>query len=135
MKKGSMACGQRLQTVVLFGVVGLALGTLRCSDAITIEVVMLNSSSGLEAQDIHILVPGEGFAPSNRLTPGARRVKKVGYVPAFTPGASEGVEFRAGRNGQVITTVLCVSERPELVSQANVTWDSSSLRCSNWDGG
>ena len=93
-----------------------------------VEVVLGNSSQ--DGQPIHILKPGEGFAPSNRIDPGSIRT-------VIIPVGKNGVEFRAGRNGEVLTDVTCVSQNPQRLSlsgfRAFVSWDGARLNCMDWD--
>ena len=48
-----------------------------------------------------------------------------------------GVEFRAGRNGQVLRSVTCYSQDPYAKKNsgnpARVTWNGTGLSCSEWD--
>ena len=71
-----------------------------------IEVTMMSDAANV--LPIHILGPQEGFDPSNRIDPGGSRqtVVRTGF------GGPRAVEFRAGRNGQVIMTEVCEDVNP-----------------------
>ncbi len=85
------------------------------------------------AENIHILMPGEGFDASNRLTPGANRVVTVSNLEI-----GDTVTIRAGRNGTVLDTTTCPA-----VSGTNyeavATWDGETIMCTassdDGDGG
>ncbi len=74
-------------------------------------------------ENIHILMPGEDFDDSNRLTPGSRRNTTLTNVVE-----GEVVSLRAGRNGTVLDTADC----PAITGanyQAVADWDGFSLTC------
>lgn len=83
-----------------------------------IEVVLENDpSNGLP---IHILGPGEDFAPSNRLAPGEHRTIRVRVDTNDTPG------FQAGRNGNVLAGSACENRG---FGTGFVVWIDGQLEC------
>ena len=100
-----------------------------CTRSVTIQVELRNQAT--DGMNIHILEPGETFAPSNQLAPGANRFVTIGYDPK-----SSGAEFRAGRNQLVLSSVTCVAQDPSATRAdggAKVTWNGLGLTCTRWD--
>ena len=80
---------------------------------------MVNS----DTMNIHILLPGEDFDLSNRITPGNTRQATVTGL-----AAGDAVVVRAGRNGQVLDSTTC----PAVVGvnyTAYVEWDGWVVTC------
>lgn len=73
-------------------------------------------------ENIHILLPGENFHPSNRITPLASRTVTSNR---FAPGTE--VLIRAGRNASVLDTDSCVVD--ENTYHATATWNGSRVTC------
>ena len=71
-----------------------------------IETFSANVSliNGSDRDSVHILVPGENFAPANKLAPGGSRTVRM------TLEHLKSYEFRAGQNGQVRATHTCTVE-------------------------
>jgi hypothetical protein len=84
-------------------------------------VVLISDASN--SLPIHILTQEESFDESNRLEPGQRRETMV-RIPD-----SRRLEFRAGRNGNVIVTVTC--EATVTAADGFVRWIDGRLDCDN----
>jgi hypothetical protein len=79
---------------------------------------------------IHILTLGEGYEPSNLLSPGAHRNVRVTVDFAGFWMAP----FRAGRDGMDLAGVVCRYSRPyeRPLGPAAVVWDGTQLACLSW---
>jgi hypothetical protein len=84
------------------------------------EFLMVNADT---VENIHILLPGEDFDPSNRLTPGSRRTATLSGLDI-----GDSVTVRAGRNSTVLNTTTCPTVTGSAY-QATVTWDGVSVTC------
>ena len=122
-------------SAAMIGILGATLIASGCeilapdTTTILLDVVLRNAAS--DGQPIHILKPGEGFAPSNQIAPGGSRFVDVGV-----PGNGE-VEFRAGRNGQVLADATCITQdrwaQRDSGIPGRVIWNGSALTCADWD--
>ena len=124
-----MRIGTKRVAIAMIALVALITGCGATTGAIPVNVILQNNAT--DGQAIHILVPGELFDLSNQIAPGEYLSVRLGYERN-----GSGVEFRAGRSGQVLSTVSCVSQDPEGLSalgRGDVTWDGSGLRCEHWD--
>lgn len=77
----------------------------------------------LDAQNIHILPPGETFSDDNRITP---NVPKNAIIDGLDINGL--VTFRAGRNEELLDSVICPPVRYSAYV-AIVEWNGSDLRC------
>lgn len=96
-------------------------------EAQTLDVSLVNNAD----EAIHILARAEEFGPGNRISPGGAR-----SVVVIT-SIGEPHEFRAGRNGQVLTTVTCTHTDDDVSNEAKVVIyseenGSGGLACANW---
>jgi uncharacterized protein YfaP (DUF2135 family) len=76
-----------------------------------------------DTMNIHILLPGENFDESNRITPGAVRDATLSGI-----NYGDTITVRAGRNGAVLDTTTC----PTVVGEnytAYIDWDGFSVTC------
>jgi hypothetical protein len=112
----------------LLGVPGcVELNDLTQSENFLEDIILYNGAS--DGQPIHILIPDEGFATSNRLSPGQAREVTVGL-----PSSGGTTTFRAGRNGQILASVQCASpQRVDTGLSPEVEWTGTRLVCLFWD--
>jgi hypothetical protein len=117
------------------GIAGCLVGLCGCvelndltqSENFLEDIILYNDAS--DGQPIHILAPHEGFATANRLSPGQAREVTVGL-----PTSGGTTTFRAGRNGQILTSVQCASpERVNTGLSPEVEWTGTRLVCLFWD--